>query len=102
MLKEYNNNHTQQTYLLHINYSVRIIALYYIYFCLYEYISSGFRGFPSLKTNFGRQDIENDAAASNTDSSCFPKSVRVYSTRIGDSETILMFIIPNRWSSFIL
>ena len=59
------------------------------------HISFAFRGLPSLKTIFGRQDIENDAAASNIGSSCFPMSVRVYSIRIGDSETIFLFIIPN-------
>jgi hypothetical protein len=48
-----------------------------------------------FETIFGRQDIENDAAASNVGSSCFPMSVRVYSIRIGDSETIFLFIIPN-------
>jgi hypothetical protein len=42
----------------------------------------GLHDIPSLKTVFGRQDIENDAAASNVGSSCFPKSVRVYSIRI--------------------
>lgn len=54
-----------------------------------------FRGLPSLKTIFGRQDMENDAAASNVGSSCFPTSVRVYSIRTGDSETIFLFIISN-------
>ena len=61
--------------------------------------SAGFLGFPSLKTIVGRFLIEKDAAASNTGSNSFPRSVISYSTLTGYSDTILLLTIPNLCSS---
>ena len=56
-------------------------------------------GIPSLKTALDIYSIENQAALSNTGSSPLPLSVKLYSTLIGYSDTILLFIIPSRSSS---
>jgi hypothetical protein len=70
----------------------------YYGFC--DNICSGVLGLPSLKTVFGRQHMENDAAEHITDSSCFSKSIRLYCIRTGDSETIFLEIIPDFSSYF--
>jgi hypothetical protein len=46
--------------------------------------------------------MENDPAASKTDSSIFPKSVRLFFIRIGDSEIIFLVIIRDFGSSVSL
>ena len=59
----------------------------------------GVLGIPSLKTALDIYSIENQAALSNTGSNPLPISVKLYSTLIGYSDTILLLIIPTRSSS---
>ena len=62
--------------------------------------SSGFLGLPSLNIILGIFLIKNEAAASKTGSNSLPRFVRLYSTLIGYSDTILLLTIPSFWSLF--
>jgi hypothetical protein len=53
----------------------------------------------TLKTVLGMCFIEKEAALSNTDSNSLPRSVKLYSTLTGYSDTILLLIIPSCSSS---
>ena len=83
------------------NFSMRIFDIQKVYssYCSCIKKSLGFLALPSLKTILGIFFIEKIALVSRTGSNSLPRSVISYSTLIGYSDTILLLIIPNFWSS---
>ena len=69
-------------------YDCSIFQLDYLSLSLVRAIL-GVLGFPSLKTALGIYFIEKEGAVSNTGSNPLPISVKLYSTLIGYSDTIL-------------